>query len=363
MKQNLPLPAKKLRRRRRRRVIALVICVLMIAPAVSYARALLYPGNANFAVRTVEWVRDHGGGGVIDAVETWKYSRQAPPASGSPQDMPSVPAPTPVTGGAAGLPEVRTLPGVGALPHEGTWTAARTDSQGRPLVWTSWFRPDPAHLPVTAAAALLPRATDSLRLMPGTREPVVGMASKDGYSVPMGDRSHLVAAFNAGFKMADSHGGWWTPETAAVPLVDGRASAVIYRNGTARIGEWNRDVKMTADVAAVRQNLDLVVTGGRLVDGLTLNAQGRWGSVRSQFQYTWRSGLGTDAKGNLIYVAGQGLTLASLASAMQQAASSRAWSSTSTRRWSVSPSSSRTPTGPCPGDACSRRCSRRSTGT
>ncbi|MGC4942241.1 hypothetical protein [Kribbella sp. DT2] len=88
-----------------------------------------------------------------------------------------------------------------ALPHEGLWAAARTDAQGRPLVWTSWFRPDPAHLPVTAAAALLPR-----------------------------------------------------------------------------------DVKMTSDVVAVRQNLDLVVTGGRLVDGLTLNAQGRWGSVRSQFQ-------------------------------------------------------------------------------
>ncbi|MGC4939858.1 phosphodiester glycosidase family protein [Kribbella sp. DT2] len=318
MKQSLPLPAKKMRRRRRRQVIALVICLLLVAPAISYARALLYPGSASFAVRTVEWVRDHGGGGVIDAVETWKYSRQAPPASGSPHDMPTVQQPTPIAGQSVGLPRVRTLRGVGALPHEGAWSSARTDAGGRTLVWTTWFRPDPAHLPVTAAAALLPQATDALRLMPGTREPVVGMASKNGYSIPSDARSNLVAAFNAGFKMADSHGGWWTTDSPAVPLVDGRASVVVYRNGTARIGEWNRNVSMTPDVVAVRQNLDMVVTGGRLVDGLTQNAQGRWGSVRSQFQYTWRSGLGTDAKGDLIYVAGQGLTLASLASAMQQ---------------------------------------------
>ena len=155
--------------------------------------------------------------------------------------------------------------------------------------------------------------------MPGTREPVVGMLSKDGYSVPPRDRARLVATFNAGFKMRDSHGGWWTTESPAVPLVDGRASAVINRDGVVRIGEWNKTVRMGPYVVAVRQNLDPVIVGGRIVDGLTGNADGRWGSVRSQFQYTWRSGLGTDARGNLIYVAGQGLTLATLAVAMLQA--------------------------------------------
>jgi hypothetical protein len=78
-------------------------------------------------------------------------------------------------------------------------------------------------------------------------------------------------------------------------------------------------VRMSPDVVAVRQNLDQVIVGGRIVDGLTTNANGRWGTVRSQFQYTWRSGLGTDAHGNLIYVAGNKLTLATLAGAMRQA--------------------------------------------
>ena len=300
-------------------MIALILCLLLVVPMVSYVRALLYPGNASFSVRSVEWIRDHGAGGVIDAVETWKYSRQAPPASGQPQDIPAVPASAHSPKQVPGLPVIKLLPGVKAVSHEGAWTVARQGSKGKALLWTSWFRPDSAHLPVTAAAALIPQGVNQVRLMPGTREPVVGMSSTDGYSVPARDYSRLVATFNGGFKMHDSHGGWWTKESNAVPLVDGRASAVIDRNGVVHIGEWNKTVRMSQDVVAVRQNLDPVIVGGQIVDGLTGNANGRWGSVRSQFQFTWRSGLGTDAAGNLIYVAGQGLTLATLANAMRQA--------------------------------------------
>lgn len=321
MKQN----AHKRHRRLRKRWIALACCLLMIVPAVSYVRALLYPGNATFAVRTVEWVRDHGGGKIIDTVETWRYSRQQPSASGTPSDTTAPTAlPSPVRGRpslrtVAGLPAVQLLPGVPALPHEGAWTVARQSAARTPLVWTTWFRPDVGHLPVSVAAALMPRNADRLTLMPGTREPLVGMSSQQGYSVPSAARSALVATFNAGFKMKDSHGGWWTTESPAVPLVDGRASVVILRDGTTRIGSWNQTVRMTPEVVAVRQNLDPVILNGRVVDGLATNADGRWGTVRSQFQYTWRSGLGTDAQGNLIYVAGNKLTLATLAAAMHQA--------------------------------------------
>ncbi|NUR98384.1 MAG: hypothetical protein HOV67_24400 [Kribbellaceae bacterium] len=334
-------------RRIRKRWIALVVCLLLAVPAVSYVRALLYPGNASFSVRTVEWFRDHGGGVIVDTIETWKYSHQQPPATGTPADTTTSDAAgsdatrsgttgrgtsgrgtrgsgatgAGGTGGpvSAGLPVVQLLPGVAPLAGEGTWAVARRSASGVPLIWTTWFRADPAHLPVSAAAALLPRGTYHLHLMPGTREPIVGMRSRNGYSVPQSDRSALVATFNAGFKMKDSHGGWWTAEHAAVPLVDGRASVVILRDGSARIGTWNRTVRMTSDVVAVRQNLDPLIADGRIADNLTTNANGRWGTVRSQFQYTWRSGLGTDAHGNLIYVAGNKLTLATLAAAMHQA--------------------------------------------
>jgi len=137
--------------------------------------------------------------------------------------------------------------------------------------------------------------------------------------VPARDRSKLVATFNSGFKIKDSHGGWWTTQAAAVPLVDGRASVVINRDGSARVGAWNSDVRMTPDVVAVRQNLNMVISGGRIAGGLATNVDGSWGSGRSQLQYTWRSGIGTNANGDLVYVAGRKLTLATLATAMHEA--------------------------------------------
>ena len=53
------------------------------------------------------------------------------------------------------------------------------------------------------------------------------------------------------------------------------------------------------------------------------NAGGRWGSTHNQVQYTWRSGLGVDASGNLIYVGGGGMNLTTLAAALVQAGAVR----------------------------------------
>jgi hypothetical protein len=265
----------------------------------------------------VEWIRDHGGGRIIDTIENWRYSRQAPPATGAPQDRTagSAAAVPPQSAVRAGLPAVDLLPGVAPLPGEGRWSAAGRRGT-RTALWTTWFRPDPRHLPVTVAAALMPPG-DRLHLMPGTREPVPGMASPGGYRIPDTALPGLVASFNSGFKMRDAHGGWWIAWKSAVPLVDGRASIVLYADGSARVGVWNRDVGMTSRTVAVRQNLDMVIAHGRIADGLARNADGSWGTTRSQFQYTWRSGIGTDAHGNLIYVAGHGLRLATLARAMR----------------------------------------------
>ncbi len=45
--------------------------------------------------------------------------------------------------------------------------------------------------------------------------------------------------------------------------------------------------------------------------------------MHNQLQYTWRSGLGVDAHGNLVYVAGGGLNLQTLATALSQAGAVR----------------------------------------
>ena len=76
-------------------------------------------------------------------------------------------------------------------------------------------------------------------------------------------------------------------------------------------------------MVAVRQNLQLIVDGGHAVPGLTVNAGGAWGSAKNQLQYTWRSGLGVTANGNIVYVGGANMNLAALADALTQAGAVR----------------------------------------
>jgi len=82
---------------------------------------------------------------------------------------------------------------------------------------------------------------------------------------------------------------------------------VIDRVGRMSVGSWGRDAHPGPDVVAVRQNLALIVDNGAPVAGLEANAGGRWGSARNQLQYTWRSGVGVDAAGNLYYAGGNQL--------------------------------------------------------
>lgn len=343
------VPPPRRRPRHRRRWVLLAILVLLALPVTSYIRALTYPGQATWSERSVEWVRDHGGGGVVDAVENWYYSRQQPSATGRPQDIPSGPAAAP--GPGAGRPtrspvccaSVRLVDPMRPLTGEGSW---HTTGAGG-VLWTTWFRPDPAHLPVTVAAVVVPVGKARLHLMPGTREPVPGLVPVRQTQVPAADRHDLLATFNGGFKTQDSRGGWYANGRMAAPLREGRASLVIYRSGAWQVGAWGATVPapttspvsgagssavttsapavppgpltLTRDVVAVRQNLNLIIDHGAIVPGLKANSHGLFGTSHTQFQYTWRSGVGTDAHGDLVYVAGGGLTLASLAEAMWRA--------------------------------------------
>ncbi len=316
--------------RRRLRVVLLVLALLLAAPAVSFTRAMTYPGNAPASVRAVEWVRDHGGGGLVDTIENWWYTRQAPPSTGRPTDHLAAGSAGPAggadlvrpTSAAEHLPVVRLLPGAGQ--GEGSWQPVRRDPAGRTVLWTTTVRPDPAHPTVLAAVALMPRAGTALHLGGGTREPVVGLFPASASHVPVSSLGSLVAVFNAGWKSRDSEGGWYANGTVAVPLRDGVASLVIDRTGRASVTAWSSSAVppgqvVPPGVVAVRQNLHLVVDGGRPVPGMDTNAAGRWGSSHNQFQFTWRSGIGTDAQGDLLYVAGANLTLRTLADAMSRA--------------------------------------------
>ena len=61
-----------------------------------------------------------------------------------------------------------------------------------------------------------------------------------------------------------------------------------------------------------------MVVAGQMVNGVATNAGGKWGTVANTLP-TWRSGLGVTANGDLVYVAGNQLTLGVLANTLIRA--------------------------------------------
>jgi hypothetical protein len=207
---------------------------------------------------------------------------------------------------------------VGLLAKLGAWVPAGRTVGGTSAVQVALFQ-------VPASGALVGAArldTSRLRIVPyaGTSQPG-GTWSSQG-SVPPALRPQLVAAFNGGFQFNVAGGGWYADGRAGIPLRDGAASLVVFSDGSAIVGQWGRDATLTPTVTAVRQNLTLLVDRGVPVP--SVNSPWMWGAVLHGGVRTWRSGLGDDGHGHLLYVGGPGLTPADLAGVLIATGATRA---------------------------------------
>src|SRR5881394_1769831 len=84
--QRAPSDRRRRRRRRRhvRRVMLLALIVLLSPAIYSYATTMMRPSSLPLWPRSVEWLRAHHGNWLVDEVEHYYYSWQAP-APGGPQ--------------------------------------------------------------------------------------------------------------------------------------------------------------------------------------------------------------------------------------------------------------------------------------
>lgn len=106
---------------------------------------------------------------------------------------------------------------------------------------------------------------------------------------------------------------------------------MFYRDGSFKLGVWGRDVHMTPDVVGVRQCLELMVDGGRVVPDI--DSDSKWGATDQSRMFVERSGVGVTAKGDVIMVVGQALTARTLAELMQRAGAVRAMPLDMNRAW------------------------------
>ena len=307
-------------RRRKLRIAAIVIAVALLPVVYSYGTYLTKAGEAPVSVRTVDWFRDHGFETVINDVEQWWYTRHKPSGSTPPKgDIPKALRHDSAPPTAERAVTAATSP----APGEAVW-APLTDLASKPgAVQQTFLHPDAAAPAVIANAVRFDQSRVRTVYVPGLSEP--GGSWSWHSEVPRSQRSTLIAAFNAGFKFRHTAGGVYTEGQHAVrPLEAGLASLVIRRDGRADVNAWPGKSALSPDVVSVRQNLDLIVDSSRPVPGLESDRGLRWGTKKSQFQYTWRSAVGVDAQGRLVYAAGSQMTLAQLATAMVDAGAVRA---------------------------------------
>ena len=284
------------------------------------------PGNENFVAKSADWFRDHHLNGVANWVERQWYSHQAPPVGGDPSR--SITASTIATengkGGKGGptLPSTVASPASPALPNEGVWQPLVSSADGKPAIAEAQIRPDSTHTSLLGGLVWIDPTKVQLVEVPGTVEP--GGKWPISGTVPPDMRARLVGAFNGGFRFKDSAGGYFSGGQAAPALVDGAASLVIRKDGTVDVGQWGRDDHMDANIESVRQNLPLIIDGGRPVPGLDDNTNNRWGDTLGSRVFVWRSAVGIRADGALVYAASDGLTQVSLADMLVRAGVVRA---------------------------------------
>ena len=326
-------PPSRPNRRRRVQLAALAVVVaLLVIPTRSFAVAMSAPGDMSPADKAVEWLRDHGLGGVVNGVQHWWYSNHAPKKGGVPSHRIGVASPpgswqarsvrTPRSVPHTPRPLDLTSPAAHPVPNEGHWLAIGPRVDGIPTMYETQIRPDAVHTSVLDGLVWMDPKLLEFALHPGLDEP--GGTWKEASDVPMGERLALVAAFNGGVRLRDAHGGFYLDGRTAVPLADGAASLVIDRHGVPTVVDWGRDMSMSPDVVAVRQNLRLIVDHGRVVPALTSDAYDDWGDPVNRDVLVWRSGLCVDGNGGLIYAYGNGLSALSLATLLERAGCVRA---------------------------------------
>src|SRR5262249_61513830 len=124
------------------------------------AHALTAPGTAPLSARSVEWVRDHGGGGIVNRIEHWWYTNHPPPVGGRPEHglpksakpgadavskhakpvdtpKPTAPPAPPHLAAPGNLPPFTT-----PLPGEGGWNPTGRTVEGLARVYTPCMSPD-----------------------------------------------------------------------------------------------------------------------------------------------------------------------------------------------------------------------------
>ena len=331
--------AAKRRRRRRRILLAAPLLGLFAWATASYTAWMLQPTSMAFGARSVEWVRADVpfGNWIVDEIENVYYGSNAP-TKGGPQlkSLPAVGLTQPRASRSHPMRAVKTNTRIAVrpppikpifahpLPGEGVWKPTGPAVNGGPPVLVTTFRTERDYPGIVAYVAWFDHTRTALAYYPGRYEPP-NAAVRWPMMVPYGQRWRLLATFNGGFTYSDGSNGSTDNGHTNEPLKDGNATLIGYRDGRIAIVKWSGGPDAGPTVAWARQSLAPILWNGRLNPALNDNPDSpQWGYTLGGLTRVWRTGVGIDRRGNLVYVVADGQTVITLAKILQHAGAVRA---------------------------------------
>lgn len=349
--------------RRKRSLIGTIIAVAVTAVLWTLAFLAGWTFQATVAASNGEpkevlvatWMRDNHMGGVVAQLENLYYRYIVPPEVGGeptvsadvsaednagidePSQAPSPAASDAPAPGASAAPTPSTSPEPSHLeppppiispvdqpePKEGEWQPVASKVDGVKAVYVTRVRADNVHTKYYASVMWIDTMLTKAMFIPGYEEPAGGPNPFNG-ALPEQYWPIVLANFNGAFRLEDSMGGYAYDGKVVKPLVKGKGTTVVYRDGSIKVGKWGRDFpELTDDMMAVRQNLNLIVDKGESkVTSASDNVV--WGATTDKESLAWRAAIGQREDGSIVYVGSPYLSAQGLADTLVGAGVQRA---------------------------------------
>ena len=202
------------------------------------------------------------------------------------------------------------------------WTPTIEDKKDNfsPIIETTLYYPDKQRPYAQVHLVKVDINKVSIGAVAGIKEPAseVGMPGPGIVPVEIKNSNRLIAAFNGGFQYRDGQYGMMVGKTVYLPLQEGLATLLVDTKGKVTIEQYSSLINVNNYVLA-RQNGEMLVKNGMVIPSSKDKLASVWGRSVTSSMYTWRSGLGINSKGDLIYAVGNSLIPETLGEALKTA--------------------------------------------
>ncbi|MGA2910522.1 MAG: phosphodiester glycosidase family protein [Candidatus Microgenomates bacterium] len=195
---------------------------------------------------------------------------------------------------------------------------------GKEVMAYTFVRPDPTRPFAYVTLVQMDMSLMNLVAVAGTKQPGGPIGNFGPGIIPQNavQSGNLVAGFDGGFQYRDGTYGMVVGDKTYVPLENNVGTLVGYTDGTLKIINYTGQ-NLGNNIAFIRQNCPILVQNGQVFALNELNKK-LWGRTFNADIFTWRSGIGLTAQGNLIYAVGNNLSPSSLAQALKMAGATNA---------------------------------------